>query len=122
MIKNHVAGAARTGFHIKGDACDEPSLSANNVAHSVLIGVMLLPPDGITPCTLISGFTVYKAFDFGIYHQTFAGLIIKDYISIENGVGIFPMIIGPPSLSHQYADKPIQVSAHFPSPISEYFI
>ncbi len=108
---NQVAGAARTGFHVAGESCDVPSEWHDNVAHSVLVGVMMITPKSTAPCARISGFRVYKAFDYGVYAQTGSGVTLTDFVSLDNGVGLYPMIIGPRGRKHQYADKPIVVSA-----------
>ena len=52
---------------------------------------------------------MYKAWDYGIYSQTGGSLVIDDYISIENVLGIFPFVYGPSATSHKWADKFVQV-------------
>jgi len=34
---------------------------------------------------------------------------ISNVTLVENGMGVMPLIYGPPSLSHAYADKSVQV-------------
>ena len=56
---------------------------------------------------------VYKAWDFGIYSQTPGSLIIDDYISVENGLGLFPMVVGPGAVRHAWANKFVEVNLLF---------
>lgn len=64
-----MAASERAGYHVDGQECDAAEVWSNNIAHSTYIGVLLLEADGLPDCTLISGFSVWKSFDFGIYVQ-----------------------------------------------------
>ena len=48
---------------------------------------------------------MWKNLDFGIYYQAGASTVIKNNILVENGVGVFPFIVGPASLGHGFDDK-----------------
>ena len=42
--------------------------------------------DGMTGCTLIQGFTIWKSFDYGLYFQAESEVQVQEIISIENQV------------------------------------
>ena len=51
LTGNTVAGSERAGFRVDGEACPAQSTGtevwADNTAHSVLVGVEMLPVDGL---------------------------------------------------------------------------
>ena len=101
------------GFHINGVPCPGVANSAEswlgNTAHSTLIGVVLFKEDGLSECTHITGFTVYKNHDFGVYSQIESSFHVSNITSVDNNLGLFPMVIKPPALSHEAADKYVKV-------------
>ncbi|GFN92112.1 fibrocystin-l [Plakobranchus ocellatus] len=109
LINNTVAGAERLGFHLPGQACTtgDSGLWSNNRASGALIGVGIFPEDPAADATCVtySGFTLWKNFDFGIYYNNEPSVVLKNNRLIENGIGIFPMVIGPSATGHAYADK-----------------
>ena len=114
MQMNAVAGSDRALYRLDGEPCaklDQPEESRwhGNVGHSSLSGVIILPEDGILPCSMLANFVVYRTYDFGIYVQTSANVKVVNYLSIDNQLGLFPMVIQPPSASHLYADKWFEV-------------
>lgn len=68
---------------------------------------MLITPTNAlaSDCLQVNGFTVHKAYDFGIYVQCSASIEINDVLLVDNGVGVFPFVIGPGILSHVVANK-----------------
>ena len=114
LTDNHVAGCERAGFKVNGEPCTHDINSAEpwsgNVAHSVLTGVTLFADQGVAGCSLIRDFTVYKAFDYGLYYQSESNLEVIDFTSIDNNLGLFPMVVKPAALGHAFADKWVHVS------------
>ncbi|XP_061110160.1 fibrocystin-L-like isoform X2 [Conger conger] len=109
---NIVAGFERAGFRIDGEPCSgmgsPVEMWHQNEAHGGLYGVYL-NRDGLPNCTLIQGFTIWRSFDFGIYFQVTMSVQVHNVTLVDNGMGILPMIYTPPSLSHQYSNKTVQV-------------
>ncbi|XP_019623376.1 PREDICTED: fibrocystin-L-like [Branchiostoma belcheri] len=109
---NVVAGSERVGFHIDGEVCSGGTAEAwsNNVAHSCMVGVAGFPPDGLNPCTKISGFTVWKNHDYGIYFQSgVKELVVENLLAADNQVGVFLMLIGPGSSGHKAVAKSMTI-------------
>ena len=112
---NNVAGSHRALYRVDGEPCsklDGPSADmwSDNTGHSALTGVAILPDEGHTPCTLVSNFTIYHTFDFGVYVQTEASVHVMNYLSIDNQLGVYPMVIKPSATAHQYANKYFKIS------------
>jgi len=53
----------------------------------------------------LSGFTVWRNYDFGLYYQGAGSVEFTNNVAIENGVSMWHLVIGPPSLSHQRHNK-----------------
>ncbi len=107
---NVVAGSERAGFRVDGEPCTATTERwSNNLAHSALVGVYTLPEDGIPTCGLISNFTVYKTYDFGVFYEAEASLEVSGIVSYDNQIGLFPMVIKPGASQHQFANKYITV-------------
>ena len=83
---------------------------SDNVAHSTLEGVMQISPNGHTPCTLLHGFRTWRNYDWGIFTMIAGSLQVQDHISIDDTIGLYPFIYRPPSASHQYENKYVQVT------------
>uniref|UniRef100_UPI003AACF14E PKHD1 like 1, tandem duplicate 1 n=1 Tax=Centroberyx gerrardi TaxID=166262 RepID=UPI003AACF14E len=109
---NVVAGYERVAYRIDGEPCpgfwNENEQWSHNEAHGGLFGVYL-NKDGLPGCTLIQGFTVWRSFDYGIYFQTVIDVIVANVTLVDNGMGVMPLIFAPPSLSHMFADKTVQI-------------
>ena len=93
---------------VTGGACsDDPEEQRmrGNVGHSVLTGVAVFPDYACADCLQLAGFTIYKAFDFGVYIQADASTQIKDALLIDCGVGIMGLPLRPAALSHEVMDK-----------------
>ncbi|GFS10808.1 polycystic kidney and hepatic disease-like 1 [Elysia marginata] len=114
LVNNTVAGAERLAYHLPGQACTtaDSDLWSNNRATGALVGVGIFPEDVAVDasCVTYNGFTVWKNYDFGFYFNNEANVIIKNNWIIENGVGIFPMVIGPGPVSHAYEDKYCEIN------------
>ncbi|XP_054620387.1 fibrocystin-L-like isoform X2 [Dunckerocampus dactyliophorus] len=109
---NIVAGYERVAYRIDGEQC--PGFSndkeewAHNEAHGGLFGVYM-NKDGLPGCSLIRSFFLWKNFDYGVYFQSFMNIMVANVTLVDNGMGIMPLIFGPPSLSHAYDDKWVHV-------------
>ena len=57
-----------------------------NKAHGCLHGVHVFPGSSMVSCSLLEGFTIYKAWDYGIYHQSEASIIIKETVVADSKV------------------------------------
>uniref|UniRef100_A0A3Q3K5H6 Polycystic kidney and hepatic disease 1 (autosomal recessive)-like 1 n=1 Tax=Monopterus albus TaxID=43700 RepID=A0A3Q3K5H6_MONAL len=112
MQHNIVAGYERVAYRINGEPCpgylNENEKWSNNEAHSGLFGVFL-NKDGLPGCTFIQGFFIWRSFDYGIYFQTIMNVIVSNVTLVDNGMGIMPLIYAPPSVSHAYVDKTVQI-------------
>lgn len=75
---NYVAGAERTGIHVRGDVCDGDPLP-DNLAHSIRNNTVYGAGNAVAvmgpyhfsgqSCLRMRGFTVYKSQYFGLYYQ-----------------------------------------------------
>uniref|UniRef100_A0A3P9KTK4 Polycystic kidney and hepatic disease 1 (autosomal recessive)-like 1 n=1 Tax=Oryzias latipes TaxID=8090 RepID=A0A3P9KTK4_ORYLA len=107
LQNNIVAGYERVAYRINGEPC--PGAWINNEAHGGLYGVYL-NKDGLPGCSFIRGFFIWKSFDFAIYFQvTIMDVVVSNVTLVDNGMGIMPLIYAPPSLSHAYANKTVQI-------------
>ena len=74
------------------------------------MGVGVMPDQGRPTCSLLANFTSYKSWDSGLYYQAEqASLEVIGYTSIDNTIGLFPMVLGPSSISRQFENKFIHV-------------
>lgn len=48
-----------------------------------------------------------------VNNQVIMNVVISNVTLVDNGMGIMPLIYAPPSLSHAYADKSVQVQVSF---------
>ncbi|KAF7655004.1 hypothetical protein LDENG_00062160 [Lucifuga dentata] len=113
---NTVAGFERIAYRFDGEPCpDYPNTNekwVQNEAHGGLYGVYL-NEDGMPGCTLIQGFNIWRSYDYGIYFQTSSSVIVDNVTLVDNGMGIMPIIYLPPSLTHVYANKFVQITNAF---------
>uniref|UniRef100_A0A8C2XFR8 PKHD1 like 1, tandem duplicate 2 n=1 Tax=Cyclopterus lumpus TaxID=8103 RepID=A0A8C2XFR8_CYCLU len=109
---NIVAGYERVAYRIDGEPCpgylNENEKWIHNEAHGGLFGVYL-NKDGLPGCSLIQGFFIWRSFDYGVYFQIIMNVIVSNVTLVDNGMGVMPFIYAPPSLSHSYADKTVEV-------------
>ncbi|XP_048254422.1 fibrocystin-L-like isoform X3 [Haliotis rufescens] len=114
VFKNNViAGSERTGIRVRGEDCTSESSWTGNEVHASMIGVSMFPTDEdvvSTTCIYLANLLLWRNYDYGIYYNQAASLKAKFIISIENGIGIFPMVVGPSALSHQTSDKFVEVT------------
>ncbi|XP_064634221.1 fibrocystin-L-like [Lineus longissimus] len=106
---NVVAGSDRAGYRIRGEICSAAPKYKNNEAHAVLIGTFQLPGDEQKDCTLISGFKIWRAFDYGAYSQTESKVEMSNLLLSDNTVGTLNIVIGPPSVSHVCEEKTVTI-------------
>lgn len=115
---NFIIGSERLGLMYKGDVCDgEESLLGVGLNHSIkdnmiyssLSGVVLLPDKFFSniSCVRISGFTVFKSMHWGIYYQNPYTVVIESNVLVDNFVGVFSMVIQPPTIQHLFSGKNI---------------
>ncbi|KAM9839131.1 PKHD1 like 1, tandem duplicate 1 [Aulostomus maculatus] len=111
---NVVAGYERVAYRIDGEPCPGHGNGnekwIHNEAHGGLYGVYL-NKDGLAGCSLVQGFLVWRSFDYGIYSQTITNVVIANVTLVDNGMAVMPLIFAPPSLSHAYADKSVQIQS-----------
>ncbi|KAK5854667.1 hypothetical protein PBY51_004842 [Eleginops maclovinus] len=109
---NIVAGYERVAYRIDGEPCpgylNNNERWMDNEAHGGLFGVYM-NKDGLPGCSLIQSFFIWKSFDYAIYFQIPMSVVIANVTLVDNGMGIMPFVYGPPSLSHEYADKTVHV-------------
>ncbi|XP_059206673.1 fibrocystin-L-like isoform X1 [Centropristis striata] len=112
LQNNIVAGYERVAYRIDGEPCpgymNENEKWMHNEAHGGLFGVYL-NKDGLPGCSHIQGFFVWRSFDHAIYFQITMSVVISNVTLVDNGLGVMPLIYGPPSLSHKFADKTVHV-------------
>lgn len=114
VLKNNlVTGSERFAYHVPPQDCDDESdLMNNNKAYGNVVGGPVVTPHDVlsqTDCAKISGYTVWKTFDYGVYYQNRPSIIFDNILSIDNRNGLFPIVIEPDSVQHLYADKFVQV-------------
>ncbi|XP_048254094.1 fibrocystin-L-like [Haliotis rufescens] len=112
---NVVAGSERMGYHTPGDGCTGNALWSGNEAHSNLMGVGIFPKEtGVSgTCIRYSNVIAWKNVDFGFYYNNPASFLGESLVSVENGVGVFPFVVGPGSVAHQTSDKYVTVRDSF---------
>ncbi|XP_078254550.1 PKHD1 like 1, tandem duplicate 1 [Rhinoraja longicauda] len=113
LQENIVVGSEQLGYRINGEPCPgrpnpiEPW--TDNEVRGGRIGVYM-NEGGPPNCSLIQGFTVWQCQDYGIYFQAEYSVQVSNVTLVDNGLGIFPMIYGPPALSHQMSNKTICIT------------
>ncbi|XP_053322520.1 fibrocystin-L [Spea bombifrons] len=113
LQNNVVAGFERIGYRIDGEPCPGANNANeewfNNEAHGGLYGVYM-NEDGLSGCSLIRRFHLWKCWDYGIYTQTIDRVEISEVVLADNGMGIFPIIFSPAATSHQTSNKTVKIS------------
>ncbi|XP_046549966.1 LOW QUALITY PROTEIN: fibrocystin-L-like [Haliotis rubra] len=113
LQNNVVAGSERSGIRVRGEECSGEATWIGNEVHSGMIGITMFITDEdvvSTTCIYFANFLLWRNYDYGIYYNQVASLKARFITSIENGIGIFPMVVGPGALSHQTSDKFVEVS------------
>ncbi|KAM9385916.1 fibrocystin-L-like isoform 2-T2 [Pholidichthys leucotaenia] len=112
LQNNIVAGYERVAYRIDGEPCpgelNPNEAYVHNEAHGGLFGVYM-NKDGLPGCSHIRDFFIWRNFDYGIYFQTFMNVMVSKVTLVDNGMGIMPLIYGPPAVSHAFADKIVQI-------------
>lgn len=90
-----------------GESCEKTTLYSNNEAHGVLTGVAIFSEFELenVECLKISNFIIHKAWDFGIYFQVTPNVIVSDSLLVDNGLGIYSMVLKPAAMTHIKEDK-----------------
>ncbi|XP_051879473.1 PKHD1 like 1, tandem duplicate 1 [Pristis pectinata] len=113
LQENVVVSFEQIGYHINGEPCPgQPNPAepwTDNEVRGGRIGVYM-NGDGYPNCSLIQGFTVWKCQDYGIYFQVEDSVQVSNVTLVDNALGIFPMIYGPPALSHRISNKTVRVT------------
>lgn len=113
---------AGVGFAFSGDSCPYGNqfptgitMSVkNNIVHGQPKAVSLNGPDMMNPennlgCLRISGFTIYKSSSYAINYKGPFELLVDNNILIDNHVGLYATVIGPPSLTHAVGNKKVKI-------------
>ncbi|XP_077870118.1 fibrocystin-L-like [Saccoglossus kowalevskii] len=113
MKNNAVGGSERVGFKISGEPCysepDPENKWEGNVAHTTLHGIHMYYSDGLTGCSKISNFLVYRSYDFGVWFHPQCSVMMSNLVLVDNYASVMPMVYGPPALSHQTSDKFVSI-------------
>lgn len=106
-------GSERVGYLTDGEPCDTPANSPNswrgNTVHGALHGISIMYKQGVSRCARISGFTVWKNFDWGLFFYTKSRVIVSHSVFADNTNSINPHVYSPHALSHATADKFVHV-------------
>ncbi len=127
LVGNVIAGSERTGLNTKGLSCTDTDTTEwrDNIIHSAFTGIiMTFAPEmdcHDDSCTLVTGFTIYKAFAFGIYTQISCSIHLKDMIFADNTVSIMPLFLYPDSFEHGVAHKNLTVEGGLIVGLSPHF-
>ncbi|XP_006825958.1 fibrocystin-L-like [Saccoglossus kowalevskii] len=109
MKNNAVGGSERIGFKISGEPCysepDPENKWEGNVAHTTLHGIHMYYSDGLTGCSKISNFLVYRSYDFGVWFHPQCSVMMSNLVLVDNYASVMPMVYAPHALSHQTSDK-----------------
>ena len=105
MRGNVVAGAERVGIRTAGQSCSSPSVVQweNNIVHSTPVGVAIslsfyerygVPLKGGTrPCTLITGFKIWRCSHMGLYLNVSNPVILFVFVVILIIVALFAIVV-----------------------------
>lgn len=107
MINNTVAGSERFGYKLDGEKCtdDSSGISVGNQVHGAWHGIHLHYEEGLPECSMLSGYTIWRNYDYGIFTFAESSVIVDNLVAVDNTVGVFPNVWGPPSKSHRTANK-----------------
>lgn len=124
VVRNNIAaGSERIGFKLstppttscEASPCSRGSCFEGNLAHSAQLG-FALHFSGIAGCVKVDGFTVWRAWTFGIWGNTEYSIIHWSNLTVvDSKVGFYWGMGGPPGISHTVADpmkKVIVSGAH----------
>ncbi|XP_053409194.1 fibrocystin-L-like isoform X2 [Mercenaria mercenaria] len=108
---NYIAGSERIGYNVPGVDCENNAIMySNNFGVGNVIAVGILPKDVVPfQCTRLSGFILFKNYDYGMYYHNTASLIAKDNVISDENFGLFPMVLGPDPLSHVIGNQFVKV-------------
>lgn len=110
---NLVTGSERIAYHVPPIECSETSTRySNNKAFANMHGVVVLPEDApklSESCAKITGYTVWKSHDFGIYYQNTVDFVADDNVMIENTNGLIGFMVGPSAVGHQFGNKTMSI-------------
>ena len=98
-------GSEQIGFYMDGEPCGGDMVSYGNTAHGVNHGFNIRPMNGIFPCTRVSNFFIWKAYNYGIYFQIPFNILITNVILSNSYAGVYGMLLGPPSKSHRFDEN-----------------
>ncbi|KAI8520669.1 hypothetical protein Bbelb_004230 [Branchiostoma belcheri] len=105
LERNHIAGAERIGLHADGEPCDDDSWGwEGNQVHTALHGIHLYE-DGQSDCTRIRNFEVFKCYAYGLHYQSQSSVVVENTAFVDNRLGSFMSVVGPPSLDHARVAK-----------------
>ncbi|XP_052805044.1 fibrocystin-L-like isoform X2 [Mya arenaria] len=110
---NLVSGSERLAYHVPPLPCtDNSGRYSNNMAYANLLGVVTLPGDNLggQGCVKYANFTVWKSHDFGIFYQNSPDFVAENNVFVENQNGLFPIVLGPGSSGHGFANRRMAVN------------
>ena len=112
LVGNVVAGSERAAYRLNGESCaGGESMWVNNTAHSTVMGLTMWDTDCLQRemCSLFNGFYVYKSFSYGFYSNCICSIVIQNSKFVDNGMSIFPYIMGPGAQGHAFKRKFLKV-------------
>ena len=105
LVGNVVAGSERAAYRLNGESCTggEPTW-VNNTAHSTVLGLTMWQSDCLRSelCSRFNGFYVYKSFSYGFYSNCICSIVIQNSMFVDNGMSIFPYVLGPDARVHGF--------------------
>ncbi|KAK3107254.1 hypothetical protein FSP39_010348 [Pinctada imbricata] len=113
---NSFSSSERCGYngHLE-DSSDASQAWTENIFHTNLVGLGIMAEDlpKMKPAPANwrwSNVLAWKNWDFGVYYQHQNSFTLVNYTSIDNGVGVFSLVIGPDPVSHEYdASKQVDI-------------
>ena len=118
LENNYVAGAERIGINFRGDTCSKAVFGSmnhsiqNNTVVGTAAGAAILPIYAFSKydCFKISGFTLFKNFNYGMYFMVEPGTTVDSNIFVDNQIAVLGKIHSPPSLAHKISGKTYTVT------------
>ncbi len=103
MGGNLVAGSELVGVRWHAtqfdESCDSMSDEVLNEVFASAAGVVVFEEHQTTCVHHVGGFLIYKSSEYGVYYQGRNRVSISRNILLQNQIGVFIMIYGPPALS-----------------------
>ena len=88
---------------------DSPRKWRGNTVHGALHGISIMYKQGLPTCSKISGFLIWKNYDWGLFFYTRSRIIVSDTVFADNTNSINGHVWSPHALSHGTADKFVHI-------------